>query len=571
MPRTKKPKKASKQYIIGYARKSTDTEDKQIHSLKDQEKIIRMHYLNLSDEERHLHPLLFLNESKSAYRTGRPEFTKMIDMARRGEVKGVIVIHANRISRNPHDSGVFAQHLVEEQIHFLDIANSKRYTASDSNAIFMLTLENAMSWKDSRDKGDRIRQAMKLRSSEGRHMGPVRIGYRIKLDEIKGKIHKSLEIVPEYEPLIIRLFEIAATGHYSLRDLVKVADKMGLRSKKSGKKLEKTMIHGILRDPIYKGYCRFDGEVHKGKHQAIVDERLWHIVQQVLEGRNRNTARVKNTSLREQFVFGSLLGCHKCEGTLSPYLAKGKYVYYECKNSKTKCKVSIPQKTAMAQHAELLALLRFEDVELDGLREELLKEHKKRSTGELERRKVLEKEYKKVQQQIVEVFGQLKDAEKLGIKQEIEVQLRGLKQRRDELQGQLNETHAEGNDWIEKVVRSFELIKLMEEAVLYGSTHCREAILKSIASNYTVKDKTLVWESRSPFRQAAQKGNRSEWWAGLDSNQRSQRHLVYSQTRLTTSVPTHSLGILADLPYFSSKSSGISLYMDTLTFLNYNV
>ncbi len=32
---------------------------------------------------------------------------------------------------------------------------------------------------------------------------------------------------------------------------------------------------------------------------------------------------------------------------------------------------------------------------------------------------------------------------------------------------------------------------------------------------------------------------RDPWWAGRDSNPRSQRHLVYSQTRLTTSVPTH--------------------------------
>ena len=31
------------------------------------------------------------------------------------------------------------------------------------------------------------------------------------------------------------------------------------------------------------------------------------------------------------------------------------------------------------------------------------------------------------------------------------------------------------------------------------------------------------------------------WWAGRDSNPRSQRHLVYSQTRLTASVPTHDV------------------------------
>src|SRR5207302_9295112 len=128
------------------------------------------------------------------------------------EVHGVLVVHPNRVSRNHGDSGAFVQRLVERKIRCLVTTTGQRYTADDSNAIFMLTLEGAMSWKDSRDKGDRIRQAMRMRSAEGKHMGPVPIGYRV---VFRPNGTKVVEQDPERAPLVQRLFELAAIGSYS--------------------------------------------------------------------------------------------------------------------------------------------------------------------------------------------------------------------------------------------------------------------------------------------------------------------------------------------------------------------
>lgn len=120
MPRKKKYRPAQTQYIIGYCRKSTDSEDKQIHTLEDQQKILRQHYQSLPATERQDHPLLLLLEAESAYRTGRLVFGKIMDMADRGEVFGLIVVHPNRISRNHEDSGAFVQRLVDGRIQFID-------------------------------------------------------------------------------------------------------------------------------------------------------------------------------------------------------------------------------------------------------------------------------------------------------------------------------------------------------------------------------------------------------------------------------------------------------------------
>src|SRR5207247_115128 len=170
---------------------------------------------------------------------GRPVFDTIMRLADRDEVYGLIVVHPNRVSRNHADSGAFVQRLVEGRIRCLATTSGQRYTASDSNAIFMLTLENAMSWKDSRDKGERILQAMRLRAAEGKHMGRVRAGYQI---VYRPDGTKPLEVVPEIAPLIRRLFELAATGSYSLQVLMDEARHLGLRNR-SGKPFVRSAIH----------------------------------------------------------------------------------------------------------------------------------------------------------------------------------------------------------------------------------------------------------------------------------------------------------------------------------------
>ncbi|MDD5055780.1 MAG: recombinase family protein [Candidatus Peribacteraceae bacterium] len=224
MPRKRKVRKAAIQHWIGYARKSTDTEDKQVHSIDDQIAMIRQHYRELPEEDRRARPLKVLEESRSAFQTGRPIFGQMMNMASEGKVHGVIVVQPNRISRNHYDTGAFIQRLVEGNIDCLDTTLGKRYTKRESNDIFMLTLEGAMSWKDSADKGERILDAMRRRAAEGRVMGPARLGYRNVCIMQDGKvIDRKVEIVEMIAGNILRLFHLADTGTYSYAKLAKEA------------------------------------------------------------------------------------------------------------------------------------------------------------------------------------------------------------------------------------------------------------------------------------------------------------------------------------------------------------
>ncbi len=511
MPRSKKPPRARQRYWIGYCRKSTDTEDKQVHTLQDQAALIRAYYDRLSAAERSGCPLQLMEEACSAYHPGRPVFNSLLHMADRGEVQGIIVVHPNRISRNHADSGAFVQRLVDGQIGSLDTTGGKRYTGEDSNDIFMLTLEGAMSWKDSRDKGDRILQAMRMRAAEGRHMGPVRIGYRVVYRPDGTRV---LEIVPDTAERIRRLFELAAAGTYSLQDLANEFWDMGLRNR-SGGKLLKSAIHAILRDPLYKGYIQFDGVVARGVHESLVDPEVWDQVQRAITGRRKDSQRPKDLTLRDLYVFGHLLRCPLCGRTLYPYRAKQRYIYYECKNPETACGVCVPQTALIEQLPRLLLGVLLGANDLDRLRDDLLREHQSRSQDEVGQRKALNEEYEKVQREIGVVFAGRKEAEALGVRDAVDLRLAELKGLRDELHARLNATHEKGTVWIDTVIRSFELVSLLQEAIVYGSRQPREMALGAVVSNLSVDGKKLVLKLRSPFRECAQKQDRPCWWSGL--------------------------------------------------------
>lgn len=165
----------------------------------------------------------------------------------------------------------------------------------------------------------------------------------------------------------------------------------------------------------------------------------------------------------------------------------------------------------MEQLPLLLRDVRFEESDLSTLRHRLLLEHRNRGGKESGRRKALNAAYEQTEKEIADLFSQRKVAEHLGILPEIDKRLAELRDKRDLLQAQLNASHENGSEWIEKLIRSFELIELLQEAIFCGSLRTREAVLKAVASNFSVDGRKLVWKPRTPFRQVERRGDRPKW------------------------------------------------------------
>ncbi len=81
------------------------------------------------------------------------------------------------------------------------------------------------------------------------------------------------------------------------------------------------------------------------------------------------------------------------------------------------------------------------------------------------------------------------------------MKLAQLKMRKDEIKAAMDRLHDESDNWKYHVIRCFELVKLVQRALKLGSPETRQAVLKSLCSNYTVKEKTLVCDWLSPFKE----------------------------------------------------------------------
>lgn len=87
------------EYYI-YARKSTEDEDRQVLSIESQ-----IDELKKIAQEKGLKILDILSEAASAKVPGRSVFNRIMKDIQNRKAQGVLVWHANRLSRNSKDTG----------------------------------------------------------------------------------------------------------------------------------------------------------------------------------------------------------------------------------------------------------------------------------------------------------------------------------------------------------------------------------------------------------------------------------------------------------------------------------
>ena len=99
----------TKKFFI-YARKSTDSEDRQIRSIADQLAELR----ELAKKE-NIDVVDTLVEKQTAKKPGRPVFAEMLKRIEAGEAEGILAWHPDRLARNSVDGGQII-YLVDTEI-----------------------------------------------------------------------------------------------------------------------------------------------------------------------------------------------------------------------------------------------------------------------------------------------------------------------------------------------------------------------------------------------------------------------------------------------------------------------
>ncbi len=190
-----------------YARKSTDTEDRQVQSLEDQVK-----YMKDRAEELGLKIIgKPIRESKSAKRpNNRPLFSEMLKEIEEDKIDGIICWKVDRLSRNPTDSGHIQQLLQDDKIKHI-LAMDRSYFPEDNSIVFSVEASQANEYV--RKLAVDTRRGMQSKAEKGDKPGVPPVGY------LNDRIDKKVIADPDRFASMRILWDKMLTGTYSRHNL----------------------------------------------------------------------------------------------------------------------------------------------------------------------------------------------------------------------------------------------------------------------------------------------------------------------------------------------------------------
>jgi site-specific DNA recombinase len=320
-----------------YARKSTDTEDKQAQSLDDQVKYMReiakREDLRIIGEP--------IRESKSAKRPdARPKFKALLQEIDDGEIDGIICWKLDRLSRNPTDSGRIQQLLQDGKLQHIQTAE-KSYFPED-NAIVM-SVEAGMSNQYIRELATNTKRGMRSKAEKGDKPGVPPIGY------LNDRLAKVIVADPDNFKLVRILWDKMLTGTYSMAQLVDIAEfdlsiRTPVRGRTGGKPLSYSALCVMFRNPFYKKTLMFNGTEYKGNQPRMVSDEEFERVQQIIDPTHTSRPKDKtyNFELRNLFKCGECGFAITAEQKFKTIKSTGErkaYIYYHCtgKSKQVKC------------------------------------------------------------------------------------------------------------------------------------------------------------------------------------------------------------------------------------------
>jgi site-specific DNA recombinase len=290
-------------YLI-YARKSTESEDRQVASIDSQIKELK----TIAKREG-LQVVDILSESQSAKAPGRPVFGDLLARIHRKQANGILCWKLDRLARNPVDGGNISWMLQQGVIQHIQ-THERGYFPTDN--VLMMAVELGMANQFIRDLSQNVKRGLLAKVEKGWFPGVAKAGYEN--DPISKQGEKIISKDPIRFPLLKRALQLVINQTCTpMQALGNLNSKYGFRTPKKrkmgGLPLSRTTFYDILTDPFYYGrfeYPKGSGRWYQGKHESMITEDEFWSIQKILGRDGRPRQRVHS------FPFTGLIHCGEC-------------------------------------------------------------------------------------------------------------------------------------------------------------------------------------------------------------------------------------------------------------------
>jgi DNA invertase Pin-like site-specific DNA recombinase len=204
---------------IGYVRVSTDRQAEQGVSLEAQEAKIRamatVQGADLID--------VIVDGGESAKSLNRPGLQRIITLVNSGKVQAVIVAKLDRLTRSVKDLCGLLELFERRKVALISVAESLD-TGSAAGRL-VITIMGAVSQWEREAIGERTRDALRYKRSNGECIGNIEFGYRL------GDDGKHLEPEPAEQAALATIRDLR-TGGDSLRTIAATLNVRGHRTRR---------------------------------------------------------------------------------------------------------------------------------------------------------------------------------------------------------------------------------------------------------------------------------------------------------------------------------------------------
>lgn len=354
-----------------YARKSTESEERQILSIDSQIKEM----LQLAEREG-LDITEIRRESHSAKSTGeRPIYNELIVDIREGKFGGIMTWAPDRLSRNAGDLGALVDLMDQGKLH--EIRTYGQRFGNNPNEKFLLMILGSQAKLENDNKSINVKRGLRTRVEMGLWPGVAPLGY---LNQYLMDKKCQVIIDTARAPILKQIFEKMAYEKWRGRKIYNWL-KHDLNFKTRGNKpLTLAGVYRVLDNPFYYGTFEHplgSGNWYEGKHKPIITKELFDLAQAQLK-------RDQIVRENKEFAFTKLFTCGKCGSGVSAEdkykkLRDGTtahYVYYGCTRGKDRdCKNQYIREEELI--AELIKLLDQISINELGMRHKLEDEIKR--------------------------------------------------------------------------------------------------------------------------------------------------------------------------------------------------
>ena len=308
---------------------------------------------------------------------------------------------------------------------------------------------------------------------------------------------------PERSKTVMRIFELYATGSYTIDSIADKILEEGYIYRSNVKRFGRTAIAHILNNRFYIGEICRNGQVFEGKAKRFIDRQLFERCQDIIHGKNR---RIGSPNLA---FSGGLLTCAFCGQAITGEKINRKlkggghneHVYYRCANNNPgpdHPKVRWRERDLEIAIAKDLLSLRFPNLEIANWFRKAIEEaftdlasaKKRQSTNLTKRRSELES----MKDRLLNAYlaGTLDQETYTSKANEIKSDLKGLEESLERINRQESVDAAIG-------LKLFDWSQNLGDLWLGSNIAQKREILDLICLNRTLSDVSLVLVKTKPF------------------------------------------------------------------------